>query len=245
MSKFYVYAFISKTDNTTVRYIGKGTGPRMLADQHRKYKVPHKNRKKVATGLTEQEAFTLERFLIALYGRLDLKTGTLTNLTDGGEGHSGYVMPQEERDACSARVTGELHPNYGNLKDPKERKKPIEYGKHPHYHGPPRTKNFSYANASPVLGPYDPAYKVNYSRDKRYHGPPRNPKATETHSQLGRSGALSGKSKRYIVTHTNGQEELVTGLSEWCRINGIGRGSMKNVLSGKIKQHKGMTIRHA
>lgn len=42
-----------------------------------------------ATGLTEAEAFEMERRLIAQIGRRDLGTGTLVNLTPGGEGVLG------------------------------------------------------------------------------------------------------------------------------------------------------------
>lgn len=40
--------------------------------------------------ISEKEAFKLEAFLIKIIGRLDIKTGPLTNMTNGGEGASGY-----------------------------------------------------------------------------------------------------------------------------------------------------------
>lgn len=45
----------------------------------------------IANHLTEYEAHELEEFLISLYGRRDLRQGTLANLTDGGEGLKGHV----------------------------------------------------------------------------------------------------------------------------------------------------------
>ena len=50
---------------------------------------------KVKDNISEIESFKLERLLISLIGRLDKKTGPLVNLTDGGEGTSGW-MPSEE-----------------------------------------------------------------------------------------------------------------------------------------------------
>jgi len=43
----------------------------------------------------EAAAFVDEMRLIALYGRRDIKTGTLFNLTDGGEGFTGAVRTEE------------------------------------------------------------------------------------------------------------------------------------------------------
>lgn len=52
----------------------------------------------VARFATEQEAFEHEGVLIARYGRRDNATGTLCNLTDGGEGPRGLVVSIETRE---------------------------------------------------------------------------------------------------------------------------------------------------
>lgn len=49
----------------------------------------------------EDEAFRLERNLIKRYGRRDLKTGTLCNFTDGGQGATGAVRSSETRNKLS------------------------------------------------------------------------------------------------------------------------------------------------
>jgi hypothetical protein len=45
--------------------------------------------------LTWEEACEKEREFIALYGRVNLNTGTLVNLTNGGEGMNGIVLTEE------------------------------------------------------------------------------------------------------------------------------------------------------
>lgn len=102
LRRFYVYAFLRSKDSSTgpkysPYYIGKGSGRRAFRDTSRAFPRP-KDQSCIVflqEGLTEEEAFSLERYCIALYGRVDLNTGILRNLTDGGEGASG-VRPSEE-----------------------------------------------------------------------------------------------------------------------------------------------------
>jgi hypothetical protein len=61
---------------------------------------------KVEEDLKEQEAFDLEIWLIWMIGRNDLKLGSLTNMTDGGEGTSGYKYNEEQKRKRSRSCTG-------------------------------------------------------------------------------------------------------------------------------------------
>ena len=65
-------------------------------------------------GDDENAAFAYETKLIAKYGRRDLGTGTLCNLTEGGEGTSGWVPSKKFRKALSARLLKlhELRPDW-------------------------------------------------------------------------------------------------------------------------------------
>lgn len=51
----------------------------------------------IAEDLNKELAIELEIFLIKQYGRKDLKTGCLSNLTDGGEGLANYIMTEETK----------------------------------------------------------------------------------------------------------------------------------------------------
>lgn len=95
MTKYYVYLHKRSTDDS-VFYVGKGTGNRAYK-QHGRSKhwknVVNKNGLTVhiyKDGLSEDDAFQLEKELIAYYGFQNL-----VNLTHGGEGTSGRVLSDE------------------------------------------------------------------------------------------------------------------------------------------------------
>lgn len=122
---FYCYGYCDPESFDPFYYIGKGHDGR--AWQHlsdHSAGTPFHN--KVASmlcssrrpeieiiedGLIESDAFALERNLICFYGRKDLGLGPLLNLSDGGEGPSGYCQSQAQREN-SRRITTER--NIGN-----------------------------------------------------------------------------------------------------------------------------------
>lgn len=102
---YYTYAYLR--EDGTPYYIGKGRGKRAFNKSGRNISMPPRERiiflKK---GLTEEEAFKHEIYMIAVLGRKDLGTGILYNFTDGGEGTSGWVPSIETKEKISDGIKG-------------------------------------------------------------------------------------------------------------------------------------------
>jgi hypothetical protein len=82
--RFYVYAYLR--EDGSPYYIGKGSKKRAWSSSHN-INLP-KNKKNIIIleeNLSNVGALALERFYIRWYGRKDLGTGILRNMTDGGE----------------------------------------------------------------------------------------------------------------------------------------------------------------
>lgn len=182
--RFYVYVFLDPTKPGYYKYgkyefyycpfyIGKGHGKRIYESKCEcqsnsfKYKKIQKLKRsnlkpltlKYIENLTEKESFDLEINMIKTIGRRDKKLGPLTNLTDGGEGHYGYICSEElktirrknqtgkrlsekSKKKISVSKKGYKNPNYGKTLSEEVKKKisdKIKGDKHPFF-GKPRSK---------------------------------------------------------------------------------------------------------
>jgi hypothetical protein len=101
---YYVYEYLR--EDGSPYYVGKGINGRWYSPQHNVNRPPKERVRFVAENLTEQEAHGLEIELIARYGRKDIGTGILRNLTDGGEGSSGRPATEQMRKKISETLMG-------------------------------------------------------------------------------------------------------------------------------------------
>lgn len=126
MWRHYVYLH-RKADTGEVFYVGKGTLRRSMKKPERAYSTAARNGwwrrvadkhgfavEMVACFIDDVAAQEFECDLIAQYGRANLGQGTLVNLTDGGDGHSGIIVSEElrEKRRQAAARRGPLPPEW-------------------------------------------------------------------------------------------------------------------------------------
>jgi hypothetical protein len=111
---YYIYSYIRNRNSCiasekTPYYIGKGIGCRAWRHDSRDISPPENENTRIviiAHNLTENEAFILEKKLIAKFGRVNNGTGILRNRTDGGEGVSGYRHTEKAKEKLRIQRTG-------------------------------------------------------------------------------------------------------------------------------------------
>jgi len=106
---FYTYLWLR--EDGTPYYAGKGSGRRgRISSKHGVLRRPKDSSRIIMQDWpSEEDAFEAEKFLILYYGRKDLGTGCLRNLTDGGEGSSGCVQSEESKNKKRLSLLGKPH----------------------------------------------------------------------------------------------------------------------------------------
>ena len=109
-------------EDRTPYYIGIGNPRRPYRGRRSCGRPPSRDRIIILHEKLEwEEACRIEKELIAFYGRVDLGTGILRNLTDGGE---GLPNPSKEtRERLSKLKSGENHPLFGKSHSKETREK--------------------------------------------------------------------------------------------------------------------------
>lgn len=182
-------------------YVGKGCNGRIGDHRLEAKRLLHKSGKKIVKiaiihklwkqgldfeediildNLSEQDAFDLEVGAIEEYGRIDLGTGCLSNMTNGGEGISGLIMTDEHKKRIGEAQKGEKNHNFGKeaLPEVREKNRQAQLGRR---HTPETRRKISLAN----LG--------NTSFSGRKHSPETIEKISQ--NNLGKHFSLIGQPK--------------------------------------------------
>lgn len=101
---FYTYIYFRQ--DGTPYYIGKGHNARAFQRYGRYVHTPPRARILVEHWDSEQKALEMEQWYIRLYGRKDNNTGILRNMTDGGDGSTGWIPTEENKANISRSLTG-------------------------------------------------------------------------------------------------------------------------------------------
>ena len=119
MSDFYTYLWLR--EDGTPYYAGKGSTDRAFEEHRFCGPPPPIERIIIQPHTSENAAFAAEKFLIAYYGRKDIGTGILCNMTDGGEGFGGVRRSKESYVKAGAKMRGALNPNFGKTMPQEQR----------------------------------------------------------------------------------------------------------------------------
>jgi group I intron endonuclease len=252
-NNFYVYQHVDPRTNL-IRYIGKGRGKRAW-DFSARY-GHHKNWLKqlkdagleprvelIETDKTEEQAFELERMWIAAC-RSSFQP--LTNLTDGGEGTSGWVPSEETRQKMSEAHGGEKNHYFGKTLSEEHRKKISEArsGEKHHYFGKTRSEEtrqkISEAHSGKTLSE-EHRQKMSEAHSGKTH-------SDETRKKMSQAKIGKASSRRRAVIGVNlttGEERTFeSGTAAASYVNGH-ICAVSLCCTGKYKQTKGWTFRYA
>lgn len=225
-NRFYVYAHRRK-DTDVISYIGKGAGRRAWARSGRNSLWSNIDRAHgfnveiIRAGLTEEDAFEVEREMIA-------QLGPECNFTDGGEGISGYRHTPETKAAIRAAHAGKPQP-----KDVVERRALKLRGKK-------RSAEFSAAVSARMTG------RVHTDETKAKMSAARTGQRRSEEAVLKTAAAHRGKKRsedarkhmseaqpkrRVICVDTGDAFPSITAAAAWLRLNGWSKATKTGVWS--------------
>lgn len=220
----YVYRH-RRLDNNEIFYVGIGSRKdRCYSKRGRNnlwIKIINKTAYEVeilATDLEPEEAKELEIFLVSFYGHKDLDTGTLCNLTDGGDLRLNYIMSKETRDKIS-----KVH------KGRKQSEEWIEK-RTSHFKGIPLSEETKLKLSEIMKGrtPSDETrLKLSIAQKNRIY--------TEIELQNIRERMIKLHGKKIINTITG---EIFDSISDAANLIGMKRYTLNAKLLGKIKKNE-------
>lgn len=196
-----------RKDNNQVFYVGIGLSEKRANEKYgrnnhwmnvaNKYgheiEITHKD-------VCWEEACSIEKYLICFYGRVDLNSGILTNMTDGGEGVINPIKTEAQKEKWRAKVKGVKKP----ILDPIKKKIASE-----------RTRERFLGK--PIAKPRSEEYRNKMSKAKK--GKKTKPLSEETKKKLsdlrkGKKKSFETRQKMKISNKRPHKEETKIKLSE-------------------------------
>jgi len=261
MNDFYTYAYLR--EDKTPYYIGKGKGRRAYQRHKRGTQRdfrPKNNKGKtdfnriliLKKNITEEHSIKHEEYMISLFGRKDLGTGILRNLTDGGQrgGTPGYVCPEERKKQISKQFKGipqdkefierraeSVRRHYNS----DEGKKTIEYlnKKKEEYFASKNGKERLLDLSKRWSGKNNPGYGGRFSGEK--NGMYGKKHTEERKRKISEAGKGRG-AKTYEFYNPEGKKVIIHNMTKFCKDNNLPQTVMASVATGKRKHHIGWTI---
>jgi hypothetical protein len=170
-------------------------------------------------GIDEKEAFDLEKKIILSIGRFDLKTGPLTNKTEGGEGISGYKWDEEQKNKIKNRKPSRL-----GLKTSESHKQKISKA----------NKGKTWSDDIERVAKFSELKKEQCSGEKNpFFGKKH---TEETLKKLSKPILMFDKDMNYV--------DEFKSLTECSKITGFPIGKISTVANGKLKHYKKKIFRY-
>ena len=251
--QYYTYAYLR--EDGTPYYIGKGQGNRAYIRSKKCIKPP-KDKSRVIflkQNLTEEEAFRHEKYMIVVFGRIDLGTGILYNRTAGGEGASGRILSEDHKKKIGLSNSGKLTGlerteefkqkisktlSGRNLTEAHKNKLKIicignknGCGNKGKKRSPEVIEKLSKQKTKPDN---EVSSHSLWMREYRKERPKYNDKEWK---ELSRKKRIEGQTKSYKITFNNGDFIIINGLTKFSKENGYSSGIF-NVMNGTYKKHK-------
>lgn len=206
----------------------------------------------IRDNLLEKEAFEYEKFFIKLIGRIE-NGGVLTNLTDGGEGQSGFKFSDETKQKMSDNNKGEKNHMFGK-KHSEETKLKISFlktGKISTKKGKKledivgidrasEIKNNLSRLASEKIG------EKNHMFGKQHSEESKKKMSINTIKRFGSDNPSFGRERSenekvydsWELTDKEGNTIIVDNLNKFCRENNLNASCMRDLYYGNAKSHK-------
>ena len=230
---YYVYSYLR--EDYSPYYIGKGTKRRAYAYSNHRIKAP-KDKSRIyilKSNLSELEAYELEKLYILMFGRKDLNTGILRNLSDGGEGPVGYKPTPEQRRKIALSRMGEKHPLYGvsPSEETREKQRQSLRGKYTKEKNPMYGKTHTEENRKKISETHKGVSKSEEHRKKISEANRGRIVTEETKNKLRKQG------KVYMFTLSDGNTFTDT-IPQFCKKNNYHKGAVYSVSKRKSSHHK-------